>query len=177
MNRPEAEIETARLSMSPFAWSDLEELAIIRADPEVMRYIGTGKPHDMEQVRVSLERKMQIWEQHNFGQWAVRYQGNEKLLGWCGLDFLDETPEIEVGYGFAREFWGQGMAAEAARASLRYGFSQMSLEHIAAVAMHENIASQRVMQKIGMKFIRHAFFYDYDVVYYSITRDEFRSDE
>lgn len=170
---PETEFETARLSLRPFTWADLDELAIIRADPEVMRYIGAGLPHDIEQVRSSLQRKVQIWAQHNFGHWAVRFKGEGKIVGWCGLDFLDETSEIEIGYGLARQCWGQGIATEAARASLRYAFDQRHLEYIAAVALPANLASQRVMQKIGMKYIRHAFFYHSDVVYYSITPGEF----
>jgi len=77
---------------------------------------------------------------------------DKKLIGWCGLAFLDKTEEIEIGYGIAKEYWGRGFTTEAATASIRYGFEEARLNRIVAVAMPENITSRRVMEKIGMKF-------------------------
>jgi RimJ/RimL family protein N-acetyltransferase len=171
MLRPE--VETERLRLRQFRPDDLEELAAIRADPVVMRFIGKGTPYSLEDTRWSLERKIKIWEERGFGQWAVTFKDEPQMLGWCGLDLLDTTEEIEVGWGLARPFWGQGIATEAARAALSFAFETLRLERIVAVAMLANTASHRVMQKIGMKYVRDAFFYEANVVYYAVTREEF----
>jgi RimJ/RimL family protein N-acetyltransferase len=98
-------------------------------------------------------------------------------MGFCGLQFLDNTPEIEVGYRLARRFWGMGFATEAARESLRYGFEELGLDRIVAVVQPENIASCRVVEKIGLRYVKDARFYQTDVKYYAITREEYRPDE
>lgn len=167
------EIETARLRLRQFRPDDLEPLSAMRADREVMRYIGNGEPHDRETTRAYLERNRACWEQHGFGRWAVEFKDERTFAGWCGLALLDNTEEVEIGYGVAREYWGRGLITEAGRASLHYGFSTLGLPRIVAVALPENIASRRVMEKLGMKYVRPAFFYGVDVVYYAINRDDF----
>ena len=169
-------IETARLRLRQFAPTDFEELLALRSDPDVMRFIGSGGPHDEGQVRASLDKHLRRWEEHGFGMWAVEFKDEGALVGWCGLVYLEDGEEVEVGYGFSKAHWGKGLATEAARASLRYGFETLGLERIVAVAQPENVASRRVMEKIGMKYVRKDFFYGTDVVYYCITRSEFQPD-
>ncbi|WP_316787572.1 GNAT family N-acetyltransferase [Thermoleptolyngbya oregonensis] len=86
---------------------------------------------------------------------------------------LDSTPEIEVGYVLDCPFWGRGLATEAARASLQFGFDTLGLERIVAIARPENHASQRVMQKLGMTYEKDAFYYNCAVVYWAIAREHF----
>jgi ribosomal-protein-alanine N-acetyltransferase len=166
-------IETERLVLRRFAPGDLDELARLRADPLVMRYIG-------EQSREKVEQRLQyyiaLYESHGFGMWAVIDKATQAMIGWCGLIFLDKTPEVEVGYGVARSYWGRGLMTEAARAALRFGFERAGLERIVAVAMPDNTASRRVMEKLGMRYEKNVQHYGHDVVYYAIGRDEFRSD-
>ncbi len=169
------EIETARLRLRPFREEDLDALAAIRSDAEVMRYIGAGLPQSRETTRLFIEKNSVRWAARGLGLSAVEFKGREGLLGWCGLAPLEETEEVEVGYGFAREHWGQGLATEAAYAALGYGFETLALDEIAAVAYPENLASRRVMEKLGMKYLRPAFFYGVNVVYYAIKRQEFFS--
>jgi RimJ/RimL family protein N-acetyltransferase len=170
------EIETSRLYLRQFSMADLSDLSTIRSDPEVMRFIGTGQPHSMDQVREALGHVLSGWKQHSFGRWAVVNKADKKLMGWCGLAFLDNTEEIEIGYGIAKEYWGRGFTTEAAAASIRYGFEEMKLNRIVAVAMPENIASLRVMEKIGMKFEKTGHWYEAELVYYVIERDGYKPD-
>ncbi|HYE66345.1 MAG TPA: GNAT family N-acetyltransferase [Pyrinomonadaceae bacterium] len=171
------EIETARLRLRGFTQDDLDDLLLIRSDPEVMRYIGTGAPATREQTQARINNHLAQWEQHGFGQWAVVHKGHGKLIGWCGLGFLERTPEVEIGYGFDKPYWGMGIASEAAAATLRYGFERLQLESIVAVAMPENIGSWRVMEKLGMKYVKRAHYYETDVLYYAISREEYRPGE
>jgi ribosomal-protein-alanine N-acetyltransferase len=156
--------------------ADLNDLLAIRSDPEVMRFIGAGQPHSMDQVRGALENVISVWRQHGFGRWAIVHKADKKMIGWCGLAFLDNTDEIEIGYGIAKEYWGKGLTTEAAAASIRFGFEELKLNRIVAVAMPENIASRRIMEKIGMKFEKTGHWYEAELVYYVILRDEYEQD-
>ena len=167
-------VETERLVLRAFGLSDLDDFARLRADAEVMRYIGTGTPHTREQTLERLRANVGRWHANGFGHWAVVEKSSRELMGWCGLARLDETPEVEVGYGLGRKFWGAGAATEVARASLRFGFEEHGLERIAAVAMPSNTASRRVMEKLGMRYLRDAHYYGAEVVYYAVARAEFR---
>jgi ribosomal-protein-alanine N-acetyltransferase len=164
-------IETERLVLRPFKPEDLDELVQLRADPLVMRYIGD---QSREKVEQRLQYYISHYEPHGFGMWAVIDKGTRAMVGWCGLVFLDETPEVEVGYGVARDYWGRGLMTEAARASLRYGFERAGLERIVAVAMPENTASRRIMEKLGMRYEKNVFHYGHDLVYYAIKREDFQ---
>jgi ribosomal-protein-alanine N-acetyltransferase len=166
-----SEIETSRLYLRQFSMADLNALSAIRSDPEVMRFIGAGQPHSADQVKESLEHILAGWNQHGFGRWAVVHKPDKKLMGWCGLAFLDKTEEIEIGYGISKEYWGRGFTTEAAAASIRFGFEELKLNRIVAVAMPENIASRRVMEKIGMRYEKTGHWYEAELVYYVISQD------
>lgn len=174
MNQSVPEVETARLRLRPFRDEDFEQFATFRSDAAIMKYIGTSGPQSRERTVLWLHNNVLRWQQHELGMWAVVEKSSGAFAGWCGLGMLDGTPEVEVGYGLAQEFWGQGIATEAARASLRYGFEERRLERIVAVAMPDNLASRRVMEKLGMRYERDARYYNADVVYYAITRAEFQ---
>ena len=167
-------IETERLLLRRFTSEDADKLVALRADPEVMRYIGS---QSREKVLQRLGYYLSLYESHGFGMWAVVHKQIGALIGWCGLMYLDGTEEVEVGYGVAKQYWGQGLMTEAARASLRYGFERARLERIVAVAMPENAASRRIMEKLGMRYEKNARFYNHDLVYYAISRDGFRTDD
>jgi RimJ/RimL family protein N-acetyltransferase len=167
------EIETTRLRLRKFTLCDLDSLSIVRADPDVMRYIGSGKPDSLEQVRIILNKFLAHWEQHGFGRWAVVYKETNELIGWCGLSYLEDTGEVEIGYGIAKSCWGKGLISEAAAACIKFGFEELGLDRIVAVAWPDNVASRRIMDKLEMKYIRAAHYYHTEIVYYAICRDEY----
>jgi RimJ/RimL family protein N-acetyltransferase len=166
-------IETQRLRLRPFSSNDLDALAAINADPEAMRYIGKGKPQSREQTQIRLDAILDHHKQYHFGLFAMVEKATDAFVGICGLQYLDNTSEIEVGYRLARSFWGRGLATEAARACLHYGFEQLGLERIVAVIQPSNLPSKSVVEKIGLRYIKNAHFYNTDVEYYAITREEF----
>lgn len=167
------QIETERLTLRQFTARDWDDFYRIRSDPEVMRFI-TGAPPTPEQIKAAFEKTLQRWEEQKFGRLAIRFHDSEELIGWCGLDLLDKSDEVEVGYAMLPKFWGQGIASEVAAACIRYGFESLKLERIVAVSFPENVASWKVMKKLGMRYVKNARFYDKDVVYYEINRTEFR---
>jgi ribosomal-protein-alanine N-acetyltransferase len=167
------EIETARLYLRQFTPNDLDELYRIYSEPEIMQYLRGVRTR--EATESAIHAMLKRWEQNNFGMWALVHKIDRKMIGRCGLAFLDKTPEVELGYALDKVYWNQGLATEASFASLNYGFEILKLERIVAIARPENIASQRVMQKVGMKYEKNAHYYETDVVYYSISRETHQS--
>lgn len=168
-------IETERLRLRMFVPDDLDALAAIWGDREVMRYILT-EPRTREQTAVSLQRMIERWQTQSFGIWAIAEKPGGELLGYGGFQLLAETPEVELLYGLARKHWGRGLATEAARACLRYGFEEAQLPRIVAVADPQNVGSYRVMEKIGMRYEKLTRHYGFEVVCYALTREEFQPD-
>jgi RimJ/RimL family protein N-acetyltransferase len=143
-------IETARLYLRSFAPTDLDDYhAHIYSDADVTRYLPGGAPRSRERTNEVLEFAMRHGQEHGFTLWAVINKADERFTGHCGLVYLRDSPEVEVAYALGKMWWGQGIAAEAAAACLHYGFEKAELDHILALAVPENTASQRVMQKSG----------------------------
>jgi RimJ/RimL family protein N-acetyltransferase len=176
MSHATPSIETARLRLRPFRARDLDALTPIYADPAVMRYMRTGQPATRERVQAALAFYITYWADHGFGIWAVEHQADGALIGQCGLFHLDNTPEVEVAYLLAQPYWGQGLASEAAGAALRYGFTAVGLARIVAVVRPENVASQRVLTKIGLRFEKFARYYNLDLKYYSLDQPAYQPD-
>ncbi|HEX8136564.1 MAG TPA: GNAT family N-acetyltransferase [Pyrinomonadaceae bacterium] len=172
-----AEIETSRLRLRMFTPDDLDALSLITGDAEVMKYLGVSGPRTREKTQNTIDAILRHWQNHGFGIWAIDHKADRRLIGWCGLQVLEKTPEVEVAYLLAKEYWNQGLATEAARAAVEYGFNGLNLKRIVAIARPENVGSYRVMEKIGMKYERDAHYYNVDVVYYALERDQLQSEE
>ena len=180
----DARLETARLIIRPFELQDAEEFHGIVSQPEVMRYLP-------EEV-MSLDEVKSIISWLNDGYrkntpecimkftLAVILKESGRLIGWCGLGPLDFSPsEIEIFYGLSSDYWGKGIATEAARAVLHYGFDTIGLDQIVAVTNAENVASIKVIQNLGLTFRRkvgklpekHSAYEG--SLYYSLSREQY----
>src|SRR5690242_3315578 len=123
------DLETPRLLFRRFTANDLHDLAAIRTDPDVMKYT-VGRPESIAEVQATLNKYLAHWEQHGFGRWALLERQSKTLIGWCGLLYLDNTGEVEIGYGLAKPYWGNGLASEAAAATTKYGFEELGFARI-----------------------------------------------
>lgn len=168
-------VETERLRLKMFTPSYFEALYRLLSDPEVVKYVGNRQPVPRAETEKALASFGKHWDRYGFGRWAIIEKGTEEFVGFGGLRMLFEKPEIV--YHLAKPFWGLGLATEMARAVLRYGFEEHDFEKIVAIAMPENKASIRVMEKIGMDYEGPANYYDIDVVEYAIFRENFRVDD
>lgn len=168
-------LETERLRLRLFQPDDLDEYhRVIYGDAEVMIYMPGGVPRSLERTKVVLDFSIDHAQRHGYTLWAVVNKMDNIFLGHCGLVHLQDSPEeVELAYAFGKDYWGQGYASEAARAALRYGFEIAGLPYILALAVPENIASQRVMQKAGMNHqgITRRY-YNTNLVLYRLDRAE-----
>jgi RimJ/RimL family protein N-acetyltransferase len=168
-----SEIQTPRLKLRKFVTEDAESLYRIFSDPAVIRFIGTGEPATRQETHLALESIIRHWQLHGFGRWAITDLETGKLVGCGGLRSLFGTPELV--YLFAQGSWGRGLATEVATAILTYGFRQKHFPRVVAITKPGNLASIRVMQKLGMDFEKEAQYYGFDVVQYAIERDRFNT--
>jgi ribosomal-protein-alanine N-acetyltransferase len=148
-------IETARLRLRPFTAADAPDHARIYAKPEVTQFLAGGPFGEevaAQRSRAALDLFISHWAQHGFGVWAVIDRQEGALIGQCGLKYLPDRPEVEILYALDTPYWGRGLATEAARAALRYGFEVVALERIVAVAKPEHRASHHVMEKLGLTY-------------------------
>lgn len=167
-------IETERLRLRPLTNDDFEDLHRLLSDPDVVRYVGSGKPLLREETETALTSIISHWERHGFGRWAVIYKETGEFVGFGGLRMLIDTPEVV--YHLTPRFWGKGLATEIAKAALRYGFAEHDFPRIVAIAKPANLASVHVMEKIGMHYEMHTSYYNIDVVQYSLMREQFVPD-
>jgi ribosomal-protein-alanine N-acetyltransferase len=170
-------IETARLRLRPFTPADLDRMCEITRDPEVMRYIGYGHTLSREETFTNLQTIMNGFRRRGYGRWALERRDTCRLIGYCGLSSGNPEVGIELAYMLAREEWGKGLAFEAGRASLRYGFETLGLDSIAGLTLHGNQRSRAVLERLGMKFIRDAHYYNFACVHYVMARADWRNDD
>lgn len=151
-------LRTERLVLRPFAEDDVEPFAAINADPEVMRYIGDGAPRTPEQTRSAVAKTMRHWEEHGWGPLAVTVASTGEFIGFVVLavpKFLPEIlPAVEVGWRIGRPHWGRGYAPEAAREAIRFAFEDRGMDRLVSCVHHDNAASVRVAEKLGMALER-----------------------
>src|SRR5215472_8366748 len=148
-------LQTPRLVLRRWRAEDMAALAAINADPEVMRWIGTGATRDPDQTRAGLDAFERQWAESGFGIFAVQVRETGELAGLTGLavpHFLPEVmPAVEIAWRFARPFWNKGIGTEAARAALDFGLTGCGLDRIIAIVQVGNDASERIMLKLGMR--------------------------
>lgn len=144
---------TERLALRPFVWADLDWLYELYSDPEVMRYLSDGRTRDRETTVQSLSKVFQHWIQYGFGMWAVTLNGNNQPIGRCGVGYFHDLDEAELSYTISRDHWGSGFATEAAGRVLQHAWEELRLPAIVAHARPKNLASIRVMGKLGMKLV------------------------
>ena len=170
-------VETERLLLRHFTTADLDDWAdSIFADPEVTRYLPKREIPPHQRAERALQYVQEHWARHGYGLWAVTERTSGQFIGQGGLNYLEETGEVEVDYALAKAYWGRGIATETARASLRFGFEYHGLERIIGLAMPENIASRRVLERTGMVFVKDTHLFGLDLVNYAILKEQFQVD-
>jgi len=165
-------IETERIILRELEESDVERLAEIYADPDVMQYIGRGGVLTYEHARRSIASWNNYYGKYGFGNWAAVEKETGTLIGLCGLSWLEDKSDVEVSYLFAKEAWGKGYATETAGAINNYALTTAGLERIVALVYPQNTPSIHVIEKLGMKYeCDRIFFGDKLLRVYSLEKN------
>lgn len=144
-------IATARLVLRRPEERDLAALAAFNADPETMRFLGTGETLDERGSWRQLAMLLGHWALRGYGLFAVEERASGAFVGRTGLLYPAAWPEIELAWGIARPHWGRGYASEAALAVRDWAFGTLGLERVASFIHRENLRSMRVAEKIGSR--------------------------
>ena len=161
--------ETERLILREIVPSDVEAMFELDSDPAVHKYLGGRPVRTKEQVEQIIEFVRKQYQENGIGRWAVIDKKSDQFIGSTGLKLVKDTINnhsnyYDLGYRLIREYWGKGLATESAIASLNFGFKEMNLKEIIAIAQIENKSSNRVIQKLGFEF---KIFFEYDNAYHN----------
>jgi ribosomal-protein-alanine N-acetyltransferase len=141
-------ITTERLIIRPFLLADFEAIHAVWSDPAVMAPIPS-QAFSRESSWARLTEKLRHQARHGFSKWAVTEASSGTVIGECGVHYLEDGPDIELGCKLARAYWGKGLASEATRACLDWALAERA-ERVVAIVDPANSRSARVLDKIGM---------------------------
>jgi len=146
-------LETERLTLRPFRLGDEAEVFAFGSNPIINKY--TGDPI-ITSVREAKRLITNVWLHdyalYGYGRLAVVHKKDKKIIGFCGVKFLEELKETDLGYRFLPEYWGKGIATESSKAIVAYAFNTLQLSNLVASVYPENKASTRVVEKLKFQF-------------------------
>ncbi len=167
-------VETERLILREFDEDDLEIYFELGRNPEIIRFTGDPgggfKDHEAA-LEYLTTRTLSDYRERGYGRWAVVVKETGNVIGFSGLKYLDDRSEVDVGYRLLPSEWGKGYATESAQAAVDYGFNPLGLKRMIGMVMPENIASARVLEKIGMTFVEMTVDQGDQVAIYVIERE------
>ena len=146
-------LETERLVLRELNPTDADNFYRLNLNPNVIKYTGDKAFENVENAKEFLENYTD-YKVNGYGRWAVIDRFSNDFLGWCGLKYNRDLDETDIGFRFFEEHWNKGYATESATACLQYGFQKLSLTKIIGRAMAENKASIKVLEKIGLEFVK-----------------------
>lgn len=167
-------IETERLTLRMLNADDLDVAFVLFNDGDVQKYLSPSNRRTRQQLKITLKNLTLRWKERGFGIWCVCEKDSKKMIGYSGFQYLDKTPQVEILFGFLKDYWGKGFATEAANACLRFGFEEVQFEKLCAVTHSENLASRCVLEKIGMAFDKKSEHYQIDSITFTVSRDEYK---
>jgi RimJ/RimL family protein N-acetyltransferase len=173
--------ETQRLILREIVEADLIGLYELDSDPEVHRYLGKNPVQNIDQSKEIIKYIRQQYEENGIGRWAIIDKETKEFIGWSGLKYEKSLRKnfnyYDLGYRLKRKFWGKGIATETAIESLKYGFTVLNLKEICAAAQIENISSNKILQKIGLKFIETFVFDGIKCNWYKIEKSDWQEEK
>ena len=152
------QVDTERLHLRPLSLDDAAALLPLQQDPIMMRFFDDGHTYGAEESRTWLEWHVEMWSLEGYGFWAAELRPDAEFVGWIGVTKVWSPPELmpssEVGWFIDRRHWGLGLATEGAHQALAFAFGPLRLERVIARYRSDNVASGRVMEKVGMQLWR-----------------------
>ena len=174
-------LETERLILRDLLESDADGIFELDSNPIVHKYLGNNPIKTKEQAIEIIQFIKQQYKDRGIGRFATVEKSSGNFIGWSGLKLNSDDKEAlngkkdfyDIGYRFIPRYWGKGYATESSLASLDFGFKKLKLQTIVGAAEIENIASNKVLQKIGLKFINQFDFEDKKANWYELKNTEY----
>lgn len=173
LNETKIQLETKRLILRTMYATDLHALHLIFTDVQVMASFNHD-PFTREQMGRWLQRNLDHQNQYGYGLFAVLLKETGELIGDCGLEQMEDQGAAELGYDFRSDFWNRGYATEAAIAVRDYAFNVLKLPRLISLIRVGNLASRRVVEKVGMTLADEFTRYEIQYWKYSINNKNFK---
>jgi RimJ/RimL family protein N-acetyltransferase len=167
-------IETNRLLIRPFTIDDADEAHVWLGDAEVMKYIPGGPDKTIEESQKRIIQYIDCYKNYGFSKYIIIEKSSNKLIGDCGILYLEDSDLIELGYRISKNYWCQGYATEAAFAVLNYAFNNLNINEIYAIVESENTISQHMVKnKLGFSYLKRTVHYGVDMELFSLDKRNF----
>jgi [ribosomal protein S5]-alanine N-acetyltransferase len=164
-------LETERLLLREFTLDDVDAFFEMCTDPKVTRYTHDAGLTNRDEARaILLAHPIADYQKYGFGRWACVLKSSGQVIGFAGLKYLEDLGEVDIGYRLMPAYWGVGLATEASRAAIEDGFTRLHLEHIIGLVAPENVASVRVLEKLGLRFVEMIEYRSSQVAKYDLRR-------
>lgn len=170
--------ETERLILREILPTDLDGMFELDSDPEVHRYLGTKPIARKEEIVNVINFIKQQYNDNGIGRRAIIDKKTNAFIGWTGLKFITNLTKnhknyYDLEYRLIRKYWGQGIATETAIVSLEYAFNQLNIAEVYGAASCENVGSNKILKKVGLKFIETFYYEDIKCNWYKIDKNEY----
>ncbi len=160
---------TERLEHRALTVDDAGAFFALNSHPDVMRFTGEPRLQSLEEAREAIVGYPDF-DTVGYGRWGCVLKENRSIIGFCGLKYLPELDAVDVGFRFLPQYWGRGLATEACAASITFGFDILKLQRIIGLVLAENVASIRVLEKVGMRRDGNITYEGQTVLRYEISR-------
>lgn len=152
-------LETERMMLRAFTLDDVEAMFVLGSDPDIIRYTGNTPYQSVAEARTYLiEGPLRDYELYGYGRFACVLKESDKVIGFSGIKYLTEIDENELGYRFLPQYWGLGLAKEAARAVIPYARDRLTMSRLVSLIHPGNVGSKNVVAKLGFLFEKDVCF-------------------
>ena len=172
------DLDTERLRLTAFSMDHLDALHALWTDPDVRRYLWDGEVISRERAAEVISDSERNFAERGYGFRAMLLRDEaiaevDALVGFCGYRLFEDSGEPELLYGILPRYWGKGLVSEAAHALIRDGFERNGFTRIIAATDTPNQSSVKVMQRLGMVFLRRGEFHGLDTVFFELTPEDY----
>ncbi|MDG1433921.1 MAG: GNAT family N-acetyltransferase [Saprospiraceae bacterium] len=173
-------IQTDRLILREWRMEDAFGILKLNSNPDVIKYLHLEPMKTEEEALDNIKWVTDQYSKNKIGRWIMLKKSTNEFMGWTGLKLEDMEMNgnkyfYDVGYRILPKFWGKGYATESVIASVKYGFEEMKLNKINAAAHCKNIASCRVLQKVGFEELETFKIFNFQAYWFEYTKGEYFS--
>jgi len=174
-------VETERLILREFQETDINGIFELDSNPEVHKYLGNNPIKTKDQALKYIQFIIQQYSDHGIGRFVAIEKATGDFIGWSGLKLNAGEKEalngmqdfIDIGYRFIPRYWGKGYATESSLALLDYGFKEKKYDTIYGAAETDNLASNHILQKIGLRFVNDFFWEEVPCKWYALKKADY----